>query len=157
MAVQISLQRSGGGTAGPRWWLGGGAFCLFLRIVSFAGPAGPAGLVCPCCRVRSATASAVSGVPLLHATLHVPGETLGSVRATASSSLLSFLKVLLGTWCLRVLGAWRKSSEGAAVVCHPRLVDQLLLALVSLFVFFLGHFCVVSPSVVLQLYGWLLY
>jgi hypothetical protein len=38
--------------------------------------------------------------------LCVPGETLGLVRATTSSSSLSFLKVLLGTRCFDVLGAW---------------------------------------------------
>jgi hypothetical protein len=44
--------------------------------------------------------------------LCVPGETLGLVRATASSSSLSFLKVLLGTRCFDVLGAWWEFSVG---------------------------------------------
>jgi hypothetical protein len=38
--------------------------------------------------------------------LGVPGETLGLVRAAASSSSLSFLKVLLGTRRFDVLGTW---------------------------------------------------
>jgi hypothetical protein len=44
--------------------------------------------------------------------LCVLGETLGLVRATASSSSLSFLKVLLGTRCFDVLGAWWEFSGG---------------------------------------------
>jgi hypothetical protein len=38
--------------------------------------------------------------------LGVPGETLGLVRAAATSSLISFLKVLLGTRRFDVLGMW---------------------------------------------------
>jgi hypothetical protein len=44
--------------------------------------------------------------------LCVPGETLGLVRTAASSSSLSFLKVLLGTRCFDVLGAWWEFSRG---------------------------------------------
>ena len=92
----------------------------------------------------------------------VPGETLGSVRAAASSSSHSFLKVLFGMWLVGVLGAWWNSPEGAAVAGHPRLVDLPLLALVSfsfLFLVFslLGAFVMFAPAVVSQLYGWLLY
>jgi hypothetical protein len=37
---------------------------------------------------------------------------LGLVRAVAASSLFSFLKLLLGTRCFDVLGAWWEFSRG---------------------------------------------
>ena len=49
------------------------------------------------------------------------GETLGSVRAAASSSSLSFLEVLLDTGRFRVLGSWWEFvGEDAAVASHFR-------------------------------------
>ena len=74
----------------------------------------------------------------------VPGETLGHVRAAASSTSHPLLEVLLGT---RWVGAWvygGSISEGAAVAGHPRFVELPLLAFLSssLFFFFsLGLLC----------------
>ena len=48
--------------------------------------------------------------------LCVPGEILGLIRAVASSSPRSFLKVLLGTRRFDGIGVWWNSSVGAAVV-----------------------------------------
>ena len=50
----------------------------------------------------------------------MPGETLGHVRAAASSTSHPLLEVLFGT---RRVGAWvcgGSISEGAAVAGHPR-------------------------------------
>ena len=61
----------------------------------------------------------------------VSGETLGHVRAAASSTSHPLLEVLLGT---RRVGAWvcgGSISEGAAVAGHPRFVELPLLAFVS--------------------------
>jgi hypothetical protein len=46
--------------------------------------------------------------------LCVPGETLGLVRAAAAPSSLSFLKVLLGTRRVGVLGVWWELSGGCS-------------------------------------------
>ena len=51
----------------------------------------------------------------------VPGETLGPVRAAASSSSLSFLEVLLGMRRFRALGLWWDfAGEDVAVESHFR-------------------------------------
>jgi hypothetical protein len=76
--------------------------------------------------------------------LCVPGETLGLVRAAASSSSLSFLKVLLGIQYFDVLGAWWTSPEGAAVAGHLCFVDLPVSAFISLFFpyfFFWARLC----------------
>ena len=67
----------------------------------------------------------------------VPGETLGHVRAAASSTSHPLLEVLLGT---RRVGSWvcgGSISEGAAVAGHPRFVALPLLAFLSSSLFFL--------------------
>jgi hypothetical protein len=58
--------------------------------------------------------------------VHLPGKTLGSVRAATSVSLHSFLNVLLGTVCYAthesdrsVLGIlWRAQRLQASLVCR---------------------------------------
>ena len=52
-----------------------------------------------------------SGVPLPHYPC-VPGETLELVQEATASSSFPSLKVLLGTQCFRVLGAWWDFSGG---------------------------------------------
>ena len=67
----------------------------------------------------------------------VPGETLGHVRAAASSTSHPLLEVLLGT---RRIGTWvcgGSISEGAAVAGHPHFVELSLLAFLSSSLFFL--------------------
>jgi hypothetical protein len=79
--------------------------------------------------------------------LCVPGETLGLVRAAAASSSFSFLKVLLGTRCFDVLGAWWEFSEGrsggrrvifVSLICRCR---HLFLLSFFLFFFFWDRLC----------------
>jgi hypothetical protein len=57
-------------------------------------------------------------------------------------TVLPFLKVLLGSMCFRVLGAWWKKLEHTAAVGLHRFVDSLL----SLFLFFWACFCC-CPSI----------
>lgn len=52
---------------------------------------------------------------LSSAPLRVPGEILGFVRAAASSSSQSFLKVLLGTRQFGGIGVWWNYPVGAVV------------------------------------------
>jgi hypothetical protein len=67
------------------------------------------------------------------------GETLGpsGPDSGAVSTAHHFLKVLLGSRCSGVLGAWWEKSKGAAVAGLHRFVDSSL----SLFLFFWVCFC----------------
>ena len=85
----------------------------------------------------------------------VQGETLGPVRAAASSSSRSFLKVLLGMRWSEVIGVWWKSSEGATVADHHRFrqSNSVVISFFSfLFCFFLGVLVLSASAVEPQLY-----
>jgi hypothetical protein len=58
------------------------------------------------------------------------------------STASPFLKVLLGTGCFGVLGAWEEKTGGAAVAGHHCFVTSPLL----LFLFFLGMCFAVAPA-----------
>ena len=95
-----------GGAAGWSWVVG-----MRGRAKSLSGPPGtdavtPAGAI-----------NLLEGRReyLSPASLRVPGEILGFVRAAASSSSQSFLKVLLGSRRLDGIGAWWMFPVGAAV------------------------------------------
>jgi hypothetical protein len=73
--------------------------------------------------------------------LYIPGETLGTLRAAASSSSHPFLKVLLGIYAeLDVLRAWWNSPKGAAIADHLRFHRPDVLTLLS-FLFHLLFLC----------------
>ena len=90
----------------------------------------PAGATIPSWRVS------VISIP------HLPpraGETLGHVRAAASSASLSFLEVLFCTRWFGASGCSGLSLVGVAVAGHPRSVELPLLAFASFL--FLGLLC----------------
>ena len=130
-----------GGAAGWSWVVG-----MRGRAKSLSGPPGtdavtPAGAI-----------NLLEGRReyLSPASLRVPGEILGFVRAAASSSSQSFLKVLLGSRRLDGIGAWwmfsgGRSGCGMLQLSFIRCCRHFFLLLFSCLSFELD--CVVCPSI----------
>ena len=128
-----------GGAAGWSWVVG-----MRGRAKSLSGPPGtdavtPAGAI-----------NLLEGRReyLSPASLRVPGEILGFVRAAASSSSHSFLKVLLGSRRLDGIGAWWMFPVGAAVAgCFSfRSSGAAGISFSCFSLVFSGHDCAVCPS-----------
>ena len=123
--------RRSGWSAPVRWAVGlecGRNPCRFFGSDAVT----PAGATIPSWRVS------VISIP------HLPpraGETLGHVRAAASSASLSFLEVLFCTRWSGASGCSGLSLVGVAVAGHPRFVELPLLAFVSSSFFLLGLLC----------------
>jgi hypothetical protein len=81
------------------------------------------------------------------------GETLGPFGpgSSAVSMVYPFLKVLLGSRCSGVIGAWWEKSEGAAVAGLHRFVDSSVVFISFLLGMFLlspQHFFVLNYCIV---------
>ena len=79
--------------------------------------------------------------------LRVPREILESIRAAASLSSLSFLKLLLGTRQSSGTGAWWEFSREDAVAGHLRFRRSSVVVIVSL-LFLLGVLVLFVPAVI---------